>query len=143
MQTWFINTQELKTLADLHSFIHTEHTCYSVAHQVICLPFARQRTPCWQVVGDTQHWRRHDQACTHSYAGSCALPCTLLCNASSIWHPLKLHIAQPTGARNFDDAMCLHLQDSVQASQHSPPNLQAAFGHLELDDVDDKALASY
>ncbi|DBB06064.1 TPA: hypothetical protein ACH3X3_009634 [Trebouxia sp. C0006] len=32
-QTWFINTQKLKTLPDLHSFIHTEHTCYSVAHQ--------------------------------------------------------------------------------------------------------------
>ncbi len=128
MQICIINTQKLKTLADLHSFIHTEHTCYSVAHQVICLPFAWQCTPCWQVVKDMQHWRRHNQA----------LPCTPLCNACT-----DLHIAQLAGSRNIDVAMCLHLQGSVQASQRSPPILQAAFGHTELDDVDDKALASY
>ena len=143
MQTWCINTQKLKTLADLHSFIHTEHTCYSVAHQVIRLAFARQCTPCWQVVEDLHHWMQHNEAWTHFYAGSYAIPCTPLCNASSVQHALKLHIAQLANARNFDVAMCLHLQGCVQALQHSPPILQAAFGHTELDDVDDKALASY
>jgi hypothetical protein len=39
--------------------------------------------------------------------------------------------------------MLLFLHGSVQALQRSPPILQAAFGHTELDDVDDKALASY
>ncbi|DBA72362.1 TPA: hypothetical protein ACH3X2_010515 [Trebouxia sp. C0005] len=34
-QTWFMNVHKLRTLADLHSFIHREHTCYSVAHQAV------------------------------------------------------------------------------------------------------------
>ncbi|KAA6421565.1 MAG: hypothetical protein FRX49_08509 [Trebouxia sp. A1-2] len=34
-QTGFMNVHKLKTLADLHSFIHREHTCYSVAHQAV------------------------------------------------------------------------------------------------------------
>jgi len=98
MQTWFINTQKLKTLPDLHSFIHTEHTCYSVAHQVICLPFAWQCTPCWQVAEDMQHWRRHNQA----------LSCTPICNACT-----DLHIAQLAGASNFDVAISAWLCSSI------------------------------
>lgn len=34
VQTWLTNAQRLKTLQHLHAFVHQEHACYSVAHQV-------------------------------------------------------------------------------------------------------------
>lgn len=35
LQTWLINAQKLKSVQQLHYFIHMEHTCYSVAHQAV------------------------------------------------------------------------------------------------------------
>ena len=34
LQAWHVNAQRLNTLQQLHSFMHQEHACYSVAHQV-------------------------------------------------------------------------------------------------------------
>ena len=34
LQAWHTNAERLTTLSQLHSFIHQEHACYSVAHQV-------------------------------------------------------------------------------------------------------------
>lgn len=38
VQTWYMNSQKLDTLQQLHCFIHQEHACYSVAHQVCASP---------------------------------------------------------------------------------------------------------
>ncbi|KAL3157303.1 hypothetical protein ABBQ38_001533 [Trebouxia sp. C0009 RCD-2024] len=35
LQTWYMNSQKLDTLQQLHCFIHQEHACYSVAHQAV------------------------------------------------------------------------------------------------------------